>query len=265
MLVRRRRARRRRRLGVVDAAWLVGLLFPTILLVRLVQIWDAIQHDGCESVLFWLDGWHEGRSLLQVMGAMLAALTGLWGAWLLGRGAVVPKLAAGVLLLVLLAAFDRQARLYLPDRPHPLASVSDRFVSSPDAFWEHRSWTHPRHVVLRADDPGLEAAMRRDPLAGWAADDGRGSGSDAAVVGADGRTVTRYRRLTRRPWLVGPDAPTHAQLAATRACVRYNEGLPARRAAQLAREPGARAGDGYDWDEEGTLVTVLPPLVPFED
>lgn len=257
MLARRRRARRaRRRASAGDAAWLVGVSFACVLLLRTLNIYDTVVHDSCESLLFWLDGWEQGRSLLQVTGALLAALVGLWGVWLTGSGPVVPKLAVGVLLLALLTAFDRQARLYLPDHPHPLADASDAFVPAPELWFgdERRSFFSP--IIRRAEAPTLDAAMRADPLAGWQTSHLIGP----SVISEDGLTVTRFLPLTRRRWLVGADAPTHRQMTAIRACVAYNQGLPARRAALLAAEPGAREGYDYGWD--GVRFTyVLPPLV----
>ena len=122
--LRDRRAMRRARPGGIAIPWFVVCIVLAIELFRQVMIQAAITMDGCEHAVFWLSGWEERRSVMQVTGAMIGGFAAWFALWLFGRDPWVVKALGGLLLLGWIVAYDRQMEMLLPDRPHPVAEFS---------------------------------------------------------------------------------------------------------------------------------------------
>ena len=259
------RARARRRQGVPAVPWFVIVLFLVISLQRLLLAHVTPTLHSCEATLFWLSGWEEHRSVLQVTGAMIAASWLWWLAAFRRRGWRV-HLFAGLVLIAWTASFNHQVRTLLPDRAHPVAGWIDRLPLVADAplyLGEARPRWPEGTAFVRADVPGLAERLALDTAPDWYL----GRAWDREVYAGDRPLVTTYPRLERWDGLRGEDAPTHGQLEAARACVAYNGWTERQVAAALAAGgeewvPGRFRGPHGSWAEDvaWTRRVVLPPV-----
>lgn len=248
--------------------WFVIVLFVAIGLQRLLQTQIFPTLYSCEATVFWLSGWEDHRSVMQVTGATIAAF---WAWWLVGftrRGWRV-HLFAGLVLLGWTAAFNHHLLTLLPDRAHPVAFWIDDLPLIADTQIDigpaRPRWAEDT-TFIGAGVPGIAKRLALDTAPDWYL----GRTVHREIYAPDRPHVTEYPRLERRDGLRGRDAPTYGQLEAARACIAYNRWSEGEVEAALAAGdmpwvPGRFTGpDGYWADDIAWTTSVMVPPVPVE-
>lgn len=222
----RRRPRHRKSFSTVPP--FVIALLVTLVLQRSLQAYALITFDSCEVIVFWLHGWDDGRSVLQMTAYVIGAFSLWFLVWLPLGKQFAAKLGCGIVLAGWALAFDTQVATILPDRSFNLA---ERFfprdeprIHLDDLYYGR--WE--RTIVERFVDADLRAALEGDPLVEW-----RPSYVGSAFQ-PDGVTAVHYYGVARVSWLIGKRAPYAYQIDGVTHCARYNAAVRQRHEDDLA-------------------------------